>query len=51
MVYVFKEQWRWMLEDGDWDPVRFDRDGVSAFLSEYQGFFRSEDPGQGSSAE
>lgn len=36
-VYVFKEEYRNLLTDEDWDPFWFSKVGLRAFLDEYRG--------------
>lgn len=37
-VYVFKAQYRNLVEDEQWDPVWFSKIGIHLFLNEYEGF-------------
>jgi len=38
LVYVFKAKYRGLLEDREWDPTWFVREGMRAFLADYAGF-------------
>ena len=37
-VYVFKEQYRYLIEDEEWDPVWFSEVAIQLFSTEYEGF-------------
>ncbi len=37
-VYVFKQEYRNLIEDEDWDPDWFSKVAIHLFLTEYEGF-------------
>lgn len=37
-VYVFKERYRNLIEDEEWDPAWFSEAAIDLFLTEYEGF-------------
>ena len=37
-VYVFKEQYRDLIEDKEWEPLWFAEAAIRTFLTEYEGF-------------
>ena len=37
-VYVFKEQYRNLIQDEEWDPVWFSEVAIHFFLTEFEGF-------------
>ena len=37
-VYAFKEKYRNLIEDEEWDPIWFSKVGIYSFLTEYEGF-------------
>lgn len=39
-IYVFKDEYRSLLEARDWDVAWFEREGLKHFLRDYQGFDR-----------
>lgn len=39
-AYVLKDSYRHMVSDENWDPEKFENDGINKFLSSYFGFDR-----------
>ena len=37
-VYTFKQEYRNLIQDEDWDPIWFSKVGIYSFLTDYEGF-------------
>jgi hypothetical protein len=44
-VYVFREEWRHLVENSPWDPAEFSTVTLQDFISDYEGF-RKSNPGK-----
>jgi gamma-glutamylcyclotransferase (GGCT)/AIG2-like uncharacterized protein YtfP len=40
-TYIFRERYRYLLGDAEWDIDRFCNNGIKAFLAEYGGFLEA----------